>query len=187
MVAQPGRMSVQDYLDLDRRSIETRYEFIDGYAYMLAGGTANHSTISGNVYAELRALLRGSPCRVYNSDMKVRLSETRYVYPDVSVSCNPQDRGTVDTLQSPRLVVEVLSASTEGYDRGRKARYYRACPTIEEYVLIDSQQQAIEVYRRERDFWKLYAFGPGAQVVLTSLGVSISTAAIYENTIFQEE
>ncbi len=175
-------MSVQDYFELERSNMEARYEYIDGYAYMLAGGTADHATIGGNVYAELRALLRRSPCRAYNSDMKVRLAEERFVFPDVSVSCDPRDRGTIDIVESPRLAVEVLSPSTQGYDRGEKARYYRACPTIEEYVLIEAQQQAVEVYRREKDFWKLYAFGPGDTVILASLNVKVPISAIYENT-----
>jgi Uma2 family endonuclease len=85
MVAQPHRllMSVDEYLALERTSSEERYEFIDGYAYMLAGGTADHSIIKQNIASLIRNQLRGSPCRVYDSDMKVRLSEKRYVYPDV--------------------------------------------------------------------------------------------------------
>ena len=94
MVAEPDRlmMSVEDYLTLDRTSVEVRYEYIDGYVYMLAGGTADHSTISINLTSLLHSLLRSSPCRVYNSDVKVQLTETRYVYPDVSVGCDERDR-----------------------------------------------------------------------------------------------
>lgn len=190
MVAQAGRllMSVEDYLTLDRNSTEGRYEFIDGYTYMLAGGTLNHSIISANMIGELRNALRNSSCQVYTSDMKVRLSKRRYVYPDVSVSCDTHDRGTNDILQYPRLVVEVLSPSTEAYDRGKKSSYYRACPTIEEYVLIDTEQVAVEVYRREQEhFWMLSTFGPGDTVELTSLGVSFPIAAIYENVTFPED
>ena len=121
MVAEPDRlmMSVEDYLTLDRSSVEARYEFVDGYVYMLAGGTADHSTISIN----LTSLLRSSPCRIYNSDLKVRLSQRRFVYPDASVSCDQRDRGSSDTVQFPHLIVEVLSSSTEAYDRGRKFAY----------------------------------------------------------------
>ena len=134
MLAQPQhiKMSVEEYLVLDRESQDGRYEYIDGYAYMMAGGSANHATISGNIYAILKSLLRGSSCRAYNSDMKVHVSEKRYFHPDVTVTCDPRDRGTVDFIQSPRLVIEVLSASTEAYDRGRKLQWYLACPSIEE-------------------------------------------------------
>lgn len=190
MVAKPDRlmMSVEDYLALERNSVEARYEFIDGYVYIPAGGTADHSTISINVTSLLNNLLRGSPCRVYNSDLKVRLSQRRYVYPDASVSCDQRDRGSIDTVQFPRLIVEVLSTSTEAYDRGRKFAFYRACSSVQEYVLVDTQQQAVEVYRRKTDtLWTLHPFGPGDQVELASLSLSFPIAALYENVTLPED
>lgn len=190
MAAEPRQsvMSVEEYLTLDRNSIEARFEFLDGHVYMLAGGTANHSIISANMIRELGLLLRGGPCRVYTSDMRIKLSERRYVYPDVTVSCNERDRGAVETLQSPCLVVEVLSPSTEGYDRGKKFSYYRACPSIQEYVLVDTQWQAVEVYRRaSENLWTFHPFGPGEQVELASLGVSFPIAALYENIAMPED
>lgn len=187
MVAQPRRlfMSVAEYLQLDRTSNEARYEYIDGYAVLLAGGTANHATIGLNVASLLRRLLRGGPCRVYNSDLRVRLSEERYVYPDVSVSCDERDRGETDTIHTPRLIVEVLSFSTEAYDRGRKFAFYRECSTIQEYVLIDSQCQAIDVFRREKgSLWTFHAFGPGEDVGLASLNLRFPVDAVYEDVVF---
>ncbi len=184
MVALPDRlrMSVEEYLSLDRESTDTRYEFIAGYAYMLAGGTADHAKISANIIRELSVSLRNTTCSVYTSDIKVRLSEKRYVYPDVSVSCDTQDGGTIDFLQSPRVIVEVLSPSTEAYDRGRKFDYYRSCPTIEEYVLVDTQRQAVDVYRRARkDLWTLHAFRAGDEIELTSLNLSFPITALYRN------
>jgi Uma2 family endonuclease len=178
-------MRVEDYLELDRSSIETRYEYIDGYVTMLAGGTLDHATIGANIISILRRLLRGSPCRVFTSDARVRLSRTRYVYPDVSVSCDEQDRGQSDIVQSPRLVVEVLSPSTEGYDRGRKFGYYRECLSIQEYLLIDAQRPMIEVYRREKhDLWILRAFRLDDEVELVNLGVHFPVSAIYEDVVF---
>jgi len=180
-------MSVEEYLTLERTNTEIHYEFIDGHVYMLAGGTADHSIISANIIRELSLALRGSPCRVYTSDMKVRISEQRYVYPDVSVSCDPRDRGSIEALQYPRLIVEVLSPSTEAYDRGKKFSYYRACLTIEEYILVDTQQQAIDFYRREQEtFWKLSPLGSDDQVKIQSLGISFPVTAIYENIMFPE-
>ncbi len=186
MIAQPhrSRMSIEEYLRLDRESIEERYEYIDGYAYMLAGGTANHSTICVNITSLLNSHLSNSACRVYNSDMKVRLSETRYVYPDASISCDERDRGTAETLRFPRLVIEVLSPSTEAYDRSQKFDCYRECTTIEEYVLIDAQRQAIDVYRRARkDLWTLHFFRSGDIVELSSLNVSLPLSALYQNVL----
>lgn len=190
MVAQPHRrhMSVEDYLTLDRSSEGVRYEYIDGNAYMLAGGSANHSLISSNLIRELSLALRGSSCLVYTSDMRVRLSEQCYVYPDVVVSCDPRDRGSVEALQYPRLIVEVLSPSTEAYDRGKKFGFYRTCPSIKEYVLVDSLQPSVEIYRHEQGaFWVLHPLGMSDQVELRSLGISFPVATIYENILFPED
>ena len=183
MVAQPHRtlMSVEDYLTLDRNSIDTRYEYIDGYAYMMSGGTLNHSTISINVTSLLRIKLHNTSCRVYNSDARVRISAARYVYPDATISCDERDRGTGDTIYFPRLIVEVLSPSTEAYDRGQKFIYYRSCPSIIEYVLVDTQHQAIDVYRRaSENLWTLHLFGPGDQVELASIDARFPIVAFYE-------
>lgn len=178
-------MSVEEYLQLDRSSIETRYEYIDGYATMLARGTLDHATIGANIISILRRSLRGSPCRVFTSDARVRISRKRFVYPDASVSCDEQDRGQNDIVQSPRLVVEVLSPSTEGYDRGRKFSFYRECPTIQEYFLIDAQRPMLEVYRREKhDFWILRAYRMEEEVELTNLGVQFAVSEVYEDVIF---
>lgn len=190
MIARPDRlrMSVEEYLQLDEESTGERYEYIDGYAYMLAGGTANHSTISVNITSQLNNRLMNSSCRVYNSDMKVYLFETRYVYPDAAVSCDERDRGTVEMLRFPRLIIEVLSQSTEGFDRGLKFEYYRTCPTIEEYVLVETQRQAVDVYRRARkDLWTLHFFRSGDNVELASLNISLPLSAIYQNILLPSD
>lgn len=190
MVADPYRsvMSVEEYFALDRSSIDVRYEFIDGHVSMLAGGTANHSIIAANMIRELGLLLRGGPCRVYTSDMKVKLSEKRYVYPDVSVSCDERDTGSVEIIQNPCLIVEVLAPSTESTDRGKKFTYYRTRPSIHEYVMIDTQMQAVEMYRRaSENLWMLHLFGADDQVTLASLGISFSVASLYENVNVPKE
>jgi Uma2 family endonuclease len=188
VATQPDRllMSVEDYLTLDRNSRDVRYEYIDGYAYMLAGGTANHSVIGVNIARELSILLRGRSCIVYNTDIKVRLSEDRYVLPDATVSCDSRDhKGKTDTIYYSTVVFEVLSPSTEGYDRGKKSSYYRSCPTIQEYVLVDTDRKYVEVYRRGGEaFWVLADFESGGQVQLASLGVSFPVDALYENVFF---
>ncbi|MDQ2714957.1 MAG: Uma2 family endonuclease [Chloroflexota bacterium] len=181
-------MSVEDYLTLDRSSFETRYEYIDGYMTMLAGGTLDHATIGANIISTLRRLLRGSSCRVFTSDARVRLSRTRYVYPDASVSCNEQDRGQSDIVQFPRLIVEVLSPSTEGYDRGRKFGYYRECPSIQAYLLIDAQRAMVEVYRREKhDLWVLQTFRLSDEVELSNLDVHFPVSAVYEDVVLPDQ
>ena len=179
-------MSVQEYFELEENNPDTRYEYLDGYAYMMSGGSANHATISGNIYAILKSLLRGGPCRAYNSDMKVRVSEKRYFHPDVTVSCDVRDRGTADFISSPRLVVEVLSPSTEARDRGRKLQCYLACPTIEEYLLVDSRSMRIEIYRKEQKKWMYDAFESDDTVELASLGVRFPTITAYEDVVFEK-
>src|SRR5690242_3911921 len=183
----PHTMSVEEYLEFDRSNIEAKYEYIDGCVTRLAGGTINHATISFNVARTLHNLLRGRPCLVLTSNARVKLSEARYVYPDVSVSCNPQDRGENDIVQSPCLIVEVLSPGTEAYDRGRKFTYYRNCPTIQEYILVSAHYQSVEVFRRERNnLWTLQIFGANEEVELARLGVRFRVADIYEDVLFIE-
>jgi Uma2 family endonuclease len=180
-------MSVEEYFELEENHPDTRYEYLDGYVYMMSGGSANHATISGNIFAILRSLLRGGPCRAYNSDMKVRVSEDRYLHPDVTVSCDPRDRGTADLIQSPRLVVEVLSPSTEARDRGRKLQCYLACPSVEEYLLVDARSMRIERYRKEQKKWIYDAFEAEDEVEITTLGVRFPVADAYEGVIFEKE
>jgi Uma2 family endonuclease len=181
-------MSVEEYLQLDRSSIDTRYEYIDGHVIMMAGGTLDHATISANIISVLRNLLRGSPCRVFTTDARVRVSETRYVYPDVSVSCDTQDRGRVDIVQFPRLIVEVLSPSTEATDRGRKLAYYRQCPTVQEYMLVNYQYPSVELYRREKNtLWTYHVLEDDDDIELASLGVRFPVTAVYEDVVFPPE
>jgi Uma2 family endonuclease len=190
MATLPHRpsMSIEEYLDLDRRSSETRYEYIDGYIRMFAGGTPDHTKIAANVIGVLYGVLEGSTCGVYTSGVRVCLSETRYVYPDIAVSCDARDQEQEEMIQYPCLIVEVLSPSTEAYDRGRKLAYYRQCPSIREYVLVDSQRQTVEVFRREKNtFWTYHAFGSGDEVELVSLSVRFLLVKLYRNVVLAED
>ena len=122
----------------------------------MSGGSLTHSRISLNVCNALEAALEaaGKSYFVYNSDAAARLSARRYTYPDASVTCDEGDRPTPDKteVQVPRVIVEVLSDSTEAYDRGRKFGYYRACPHVQEYTLIATKYQLVEVYRQHASF-----------------------------------
>ena len=179
------RMTVEEYFQLEENDPDTRYEYVDGHVYAMAGGTANHDTIKSNIQRILWNLLRGSGCRVYSSDMKVYISETRYFHPDVIVTCDPRDRGTVQAIQSPRLVVEVLSPSTELTDRTWKLKNYRNHPTIEEYVLADSQSCKIEIYYKENSRWIYEAFENSDEIILHSLGVCFSLVDAYADVEFE--
>ena len=180
-------MTVEEYFQLEENDPDTRYEYVDGHVYAMAGGTANHDTIKSNIHRILWNLLRGSKCRVYSSDMKVFISETRYFHPDVIVTCDPRDRGTIQAIQSPRLVVEVLSPSTELTDRTWKLKNYRAHATIEEYVLADFRSLKIETYHKEHDKWIYDAFEDNDEIMLHSLDVHFSLVDAYADVEFEEK
>jgi len=151
---------------------------------MMAGGSPDHSLIAANVIASLVAALRKTPCRVYDSDVYVRLSESRYVHPDVTVTCDERDiEADKETpIEYPRLIIEVLSPSTEMIDRGKKLEYYRQCSTIEQYLLVDSRRFRVEHYRREGNVWSLRMYEWDEVIELASLGMSIPVGEIYEKT-----
>ena len=175
---KPEYMSVEEYLAMERESLD-RHEYVDGVAYLMAGGTRAHGLISLATASALRLLLLGGPCHVYPSDVRVMLPIGRYLYPDVSVSCDDRDRGEGEAISYPRVVVEVLSDSTEAYDRGDKFALYRSCASLEEYVLVNVRRPEFEVWRRTEDGWLLRTFGADQAVELASLGVQVSVADIY--------
>ncbi len=181
-------MNVEEYLELDRNSPDVHYEYLDGQVWMLAGGTPDHAYIAANLIATMHSLLSGSSCRIYTSDVQVYLSKTRYVHPDITVSCDQQDHKRGDMLHTPRVVVEVLSPTTETQDRGRKLWYYRSCPSIQEYVLVNTQQPLIELFRRERgDLWTYRTFELDDDVVLASLDIRFAVSKVYGNIEWTQE
>ncbi|HLI91353.1 MAG TPA: Uma2 family endonuclease [Ktedonobacteraceae bacterium] len=180
-------MSVEDYLALDRSSQEARYEYYDGELRMLAGGSIYHSIIGTSVTGILYRLLHGSPCRVYNSDIRLQLSRSRYVHPDITVSCDQRDQGQGEMIHHPRVVIEVLSPSTEAKDRGRKFTLYRECQSIQEYMMVDSRRVQIEVYSRDNRKWTLSTYGPGDEVVLESLNIRFPVDEVYEGLDFDQQ
>ena len=184
----PERKSREEYAALLESDPAHRYEYLDGSIYMMTGGSPDHSIIGNNIGRILGNLLQGSRCIVYNSDLYVELSENYRVCPDVTVSCDPRDRRAQEAIHYPTLVVEVLSPTTEGRDRGKKSLQYRSSPTIQEYLLVSNESQIIEIVRREKNgFWTLYTLGPDDSVVLTSLNVSFPVIEVYQNTSLMDE
>jgi Uma2 family endonuclease len=165
------------------RASNIRHELIDGRVYAMAGGDQNHSRISINVGAALADRLEGWPCQVFNTDMKVRLANDRdFVYPDAAITCDPRDLvdRKRDYIRYPRLVVEVLSDSTEQYDRRAKFDLYRERGVSHEYVLISTDRIQIEVRRRDNDgSWATVTYGDGEDVILRSVDMAIPIAAFY--------
>src|SRR5712692_7136338 len=180
--SQPQYMTVDEWRELEQRSHDVKHEYIDGYVYAMAGGTLDHSEIGVNVVIVLRSALGSGPCRVYNSDAAARLSATRYTYPDATVTCSEHDHGRIREIKTPRVIVEVLSDTTEAYDRGEKFGYYRECSTVQEYVLVNTKRQLVEIYRRTQEGWILHVYKPGDEVELTSIDVHFPLAALYELT-----
>ncbi len=176
-------ITIEDYQTINHNSQSTRYEYLEGELRMLAGASADHSTIIANVTGILYGLLRGGHCKIYNSDMQLQLSEARYVYPDVTVTCDPRDEAPEDSkTRYPTVVIEVLSPSTEIVDRGKKLLYYQAHPTIQEYMLADSQSILIEVYRREKTRWTFSTYKREDEAQLESLGIQFPVRDVYERT-----
>jgi len=182
------RKSREEYFAILENDPEHRYEYLDGFIYMMTGGSPDHSIIGSNVISILVNLLRGRRCIVYNSDLYVELADNNRVCPDATVSCDPRDRGSQDAVRYPSLIVEVLSPTTEARDRGKKSLQYRACPTIQEYLLISADTCLIEVFRRERNgLWTLFTLGQDDTVELRHLDIRFSVAELYQNTSFEEE
>lgn len=185
MLPEYPTMSVEDYLILDNNSTDVRFEYLDGELRMLAGGTNDHSKITANMIGILYNHLNNKPCSTYSPDMRLQLSESRYVYPDVMVSCDQRDNERANTVQYPCLVVEVLSPSTEMIDRVKKLAYYQACPSIQEYVMIDSQRYQADVYHRKTEKkWVQEILGLEDILVLECLNVQIPVKDLYRRVSF---
>ena len=180
------RATYAEYLALEARG-KDKHEFLCGEIFAMAGGTPEHGAVAMAVGSELRVSLRGRPCRVYSSDVRVRVQDTGLTtYPDVSVVCGQLETapGDPDAITNPVLLVEVLSESTEAYDRGAKAAHYRRIPSLREYLLVDPRERVAEVQRRnEQGVWEIHEARPGQQVELLSLGVRLDVDAVLENPL----
>lgn len=177
-------MTEDEYLAFERTSDE-RHEFVNGEVFAMAGGTSNHSTVMMSIGAELRFALRKRRCQTHAADMRIYIPTSgRYVYADASVVCGkPQFKDeTHDTLLNPRVVVEVLSPSTEAYDRGEKFEHYQTVPSIMHYVLAAQDKPRIEVFTRMGDgSWHLRTYGPGDRLELSSIECVIDVDQVYTN------
>jgi Uma2 family endonuclease len=181
MVAQEDparRYTVEEWRAILDHS-DIKYEYHDGWLVAMAEGTADHSRIAINAIRALEDGLGDGPCRVYNSDLAVRLSPSEYRFADAVVTRDERDSGSVTEVRAPRVAVEVLSDSTEREDRTEKFALYRACPTVEEYVLIATKYQAVEVYRRAPGDWTVHVYRLGELVELRSIAVQLALSDLY--------
>ena len=187
---QPAKLlhvSEAEYLTGEALS-QIKHEYLDGHVYAMSGGTRNHAEIAGNVFGLLHTHLRGRPCRVFNSDLKVHIAEyNRYYYPDVTVTCDARDLappGTGQFIEHPSVIVEVLSPTTESTDRREKLLAYQTLPSVQEYVLIDQMRPWIEVFRRVPDGWLHETQAEDGALHLQSVDLRASLADIYANVEF---
>ncbi|MBE9036677.1 Uma2 family endonuclease [aff. Roholtiella sp. LEGE 12411] len=181
-------ISPKEYLEGEKFS-EIKHEYIDGQVYAMAGASDGHVTVSMNVSMLLRNHLRGGGCRVYMLDMKAQIDViNRYFYPDVMVTCDIRDQEFEYFKCYPCLIIEVLSESTEGYDRGKKFASYRHVESLQEYVLISPDRMSVECFRRNEDRqWVLYPYEKEEEVHLASVDFRCAIAQIYEDVLLVDE
>jgi len=186
-----SRLTPEEYLEIERAA-EFRHEYYDGQMYEKPGGSYSHAVIIGNFSCWLQNALDGRPYHVLTSDMRLRVAPAGlYCYPDVVIVCDPPvlaDRHQ-DTLENPVVLAEVLSPSTEAYDRGFKSSQYRKIESLQEYALISQDEARVEVYRRQSSGdWLLSEYeGPKAVCRLASLDCQVALAAIYAKVTLPNE
>jgi Uma2 family endonuclease len=184
-LAEVPYITVDDYLAGEAVS-PIKHEYVGGEVFAMAGTSEEHVTIAGNIFAMLRAHVRGGPCRVYIADMKLRVERAQaFFYPDCFVTCEAADGPEPTVKQRASVVIEVLSESTEGYDRGAKFAAYRQLPTLQEYVLIDSRSRSVEVFRRHPEGWILHPVPADGCLEIATLGFDCTLDAIYEDVHFE--
>jgi Uma2 family endonuclease len=183
-------MSEAQYLAFERAS-EFKHEFIRGDVVAMTGASEAHNLISVNLIASLKTQLRGRPCKIYPGDMRLKVEATGlYTYPDISVVCGDARfvDGECDTLTNPTVLIEVLSPSTEGYDRGKKFQEYRQLASLQEYLLVSQDSPRIERFLlQETGLWELTdAVGLAATLELPAIDCTLALTDVYEQVTFAE-
>lgn len=183
-------VTLDEYFRLEETS-EIKHEYFHGAIYDMTGASYTHTTLVQNIAGQLYIQLRGKSCHAHTNDLRVKIETTMlYTYPDILVICGkPQfadDRN--DTITNPTLIIEVLSPSTEGYDRGKKFQHYRTIATLQEYLLVAQDAVRVERYtRRAENEWLLQEFTALDQTVpLDTIGCALPLAAVYEDVTFEE-
>jgi Uma2 family endonuclease len=188
---EPEYMSETEYLAYERES-DNRHEYLNGKVFAMAGASWEHNQIFGTTFASLFAQLRGNPCRVNPSDQRLKVMATGLLtYPDLSVICGEPifAGGEFDTISNPLVIIEILSPSTEAYDRGEKFQHYREIETLQDYLLISQDKARIERYsKQESGAWLLIdAIGLDTSIELPSISCVLALADVYENVEFGKD
>lgn len=179
------RFTPQGYFAWEEQQ-EIKHEYFDGEVFAMSGGTLNHSQIAGNFHSLLDNHLADSGCRLFTSDARIKIQESeKYVYPDVSVTCDERDRDADQFVSHPCLIVEVLSSSTEAYDRGKKFKLYQRSISLVDYVLVSAEEIEIEVFRKnDRHRWEVINYAAGDAVELESINLTFPIERVYRGVKF---
>ena len=185
MSAEPHRrVSLESYLAAERQA-EIKSEYLNGEVFAMSGASREHNLIAWNLSAALHSQLKGRGCEAYVGDMRVHIPATGlYTYPDLAVVCGEPrfEDGELDTLLNPAVLIEVLSPSTEGYDRGKKAANYRTLDSLREYLLVSQEEVRVELFTRQEDgHWLLSEASRLEDTVsLASIGCTLRLADVYD-------
>ncbi|HRD97746.1 MAG TPA: Uma2 family endonuclease [Rubrivivax sp.] len=173
-------MSADEFLAWDAGQT-VKHEFVDHEVIAMAGAGEAHVTTAGNVFIALRAHLKGTPCRTFMADMKLQVvAAEAFFYPDVMVTCSAADTTDALVKREPTLLVEVLSTSTAAYDRGARFAAYRRLPSLREYLVVDTDSRACDLYRLGADgLWVLHPFDPGQTLELASVGLVLPAEELW--------
>lgn len=185
----PHKWTVEAYLAYEQET-DMRYEYIDGEIYAMAGGTENHSLITANALTEVGYQLRGSACRAYTSDMRAKISDIKYVYPDFSVVCGEaefaDDNHTM--LINPIMSVEVMSPSSANYDKGLKGDFYRSLSSLKAYLLLDQNRIFAQLYTLQDTGWLLQQFDQAEMTIpLKAIHCTLPLTEVYRNIVFESD
>jgi Uma2 family endonuclease len=179
------RITPEEYFAWEERQ-EVKHEYFEGEVFAISGGTTNHSKIATNILALIDNHLGDGDCQVFNSDARIKIQASeKYVYPDVSVTCDERDRQTPQFKSYPRTIVEVLSPSTEAYDRGKKFKLYQRSTSLIEYILVSAEEIEIEVFcKNERSKWEVTNYAAGDTIKLESIGLTFAIERVYRGIEF---
>jgi Uma2 family endonuclease len=177
---KPTNLTPEEYFAWEEQQLE-KHELIDGQVYAMTGGSKNHSLISVRLITLFANHLEGSGCETGNSDLRVNIAETNnYTYPDISVTCDDRDKTTTQYIAYPCLIVEVLSKTTEAYDRGGKFRMYQNNPVLKDYLLVSSTAIEMDLYHKnDAGQWMIINYGEGDTIELKSINLSFSIEQVY--------
>jgi Uma2 family endonuclease len=182
------KLTPEEYFRWEEQQLE-RHEYINGEVYAMSGGTVNHGRIAIKITSMLDSHLEDSGCTTGNSDVRINILETTdYSYPDASVTCDDRDKTTTQYITYPCLIVEVLSDSTEAYDRGEKSYRYRRNTVLQDYLLVSSKSIAIDLYRKnDAGEWVIVNYRAGDLVELKSINLSFPIERVYRGIVFEAD